>query len=171
MNRILTLVTVCALALPAQLLSQTTTVILVRHAEQDYASDDRDPILSAAGEARAEELVRVLREVKIDAIYSTPLHRTRDTAKPVAQLLGLEVTETPVQRPFGEYMADLIRERHAGETVLVVSHSNTVPAIINALGGGPLDDLNHDEYDDLFVVTLSAEGTTVTRLKYGIPTP
>ena len=87
MNRILTLVTVCALVLPAQLLSQTTTVILVRHAEQDYASDDRDPILSAAGEARAEELVRVLREVKIDAIYSTPLHRTRETAKPVAQLL------------------------------------------------------------------------------------
>lgn len=171
MNRILTLVTVCALVLPAQLLSQTTTVILVRHAEQDYASDDRDPILSAAGEARAEELVRVLREVKIDAIYSTPLHRTRDTAKPVAQLLGLEVTETPVQRPFGEYMADLIRERHAGQTVLVVSHSNTVPAIINALGGGPLDDLNHDGYDDLFVVTISAEGTTVTRLKYGIPTP
>ena len=31
---------------------QTTTVILVRHAEQDYDSDERDPILSAAGEAR-----------------------------------------------------------------------------------------------------------------------
>jgi broad specificity phosphatase PhoE len=68
-------------------------------------------------------------------------------------------------------MAGLIRERHAGETVLVVSHSNTVPAIINALGGGPLEDLNQDEYDDLFVVTLTGEVTTVTRLKYGALTP
>lgn len=167
---LLLLLAVIALPVPLQAM-QTTTVIIVRHAEQDYDSDERDPILSAAGEARAEELVRVLSEVEIHAIYSTPLHRTRDTAKPVAQRLGLEVTETPVQRPFGEYMADLIRERHAGETVLVVSHSNTVPAIINALGGGPLEDLNLDEYDDLFVVSLSGGQTTVTRLKYGMPTP
>ena len=150
---------------------QTTTVILVRHAEQDYESDERDPILSAAGEVRAQELERVLREVGIDAIYSTPLHRTRDTATPIARRLGLEVTETPVRQEFTQWMADLVLERHPGETVLVVSHSNTVLGIVNALGGGPFEDLNRDEFDDLFVVTIADGETTVTRLKYGVPTP
>ena len=68
-------------------------------------------------------------------------------------------------------MADLVLEQHAGETVLIVSHSNTVPGIVNALGGGPFEDLNHDEYDDLFVVTIAGGETTVARLKYGGETP
>ena len=170
--RLALLLTAAMLAVPAQLHAlQTTTVIVVRHAEQDYDSDERDPILSAAGKARAQELVRVLRDVEIDVIYSTPLHRTRDTATPIAQRLGLDVTETPVRQEFTEWMADLVLEQHAGETVLIVSHSNTVPGIVNALGGGPFEDLNHDEYDDLFVVTIAGGNTTVARLKYGGETP
>ena len=110
--RLALLLTAAMLAVPAQLQAlQTTTVIVVRHAEQDYDSDERDPILSAAGKARAQELVRVLRDVEIDVIYSTPLHRTRDTATPIAHRLGLDVTETPVRQEFTQWMADLRRTR------------------------------------------------------------
>ncbi|MFQ5704239.1 MAG: phosphoglycerate mutase family protein [Gemmatimonadales bacterium] len=151
---------------------QATTVILVRHAEKESTAGERDPVLSAAGKARARELARVLAQTKISTIYSTPFHRTMNTAQPIAELLGLEVTTTPVSGTLVQDMARLLREDHAGETVLVVSHSNTVPAIMNALGAGPYEQLGEDEYDDLFVVTLSADGSaSAVQLKYGKETP
>ncbi len=157
------------LASPA--IAQTTTVILVRHAEAVQADpNDRNPELAAEGKVRAAELARVLAESGISAVYSTPLHRTRETARPIADALGLAITETDVATGFVEAMAETLRG-HGGETVLVVSHSNTVPAIINALGGGPFEQLGHDEYDDLFVVTLTPAGVSTVRLKYGGPTP
>ena len=64
-------------------------------------------------------------------------------------------------------MAGKLRADHRGETVLVVSHSNTVPAIINALGGGPFEQLPHTEYDALFVVTIRGVETRVLRMQYG----
>ncbi len=71
-----------------------------------------------------------------------------------------------------EDLAATLRADHGGQTVLVVGHSNTVPPLVNALGAGPYENLTDDEYDDLFVVTLAADGSTAAvRLRYGKPTP
>ena len=160
---------------PMPLLSQAPlpiTVILVRHAEKAGVPSDRDPELSYAGRVRALTLAHVLGEMSIDVIYSTPFKRTSNTARPIAEALGLEVTVTPIGGDFAAGMAATLREHRPGEVVLVVSHSNTVPAIINALGAGPLEQLGEDEYDDLFVVTLNGNGTAhAVRLRYGVPTP
>jgi broad specificity phosphatase PhoE len=145
-----------------------TTIILVRHAEKGGAPQDRDPELSEAGHQRALELARVLGDVGISAIYSTPYLRTRHTAEPLARRIGLEVTITPLTQAYVTELADMLRQRHAGETVLVVGHSNTVPRTINALGAGPLEDLGEGEYDWLFVVTLTGDGhASLSRLHYG----
>lgn len=150
--------------------ARQTTIILVRHAEQ-VEGDDRDPSLSEVGRERAQALVHVLEGVELDAIHSTPLKRTLETAGPVAERFGLNVITT---EPTATFVADMARKltgEHVGQTVLVVSHSNTVPAIINELGGGPLEDLNHTEYDALFVVSIRpGEATRVLRLQYGVPT-
>ena len=47
-----------------------TTFILTRHAEK---GDDgtKDPDLTQAGNERAQSLVRLLKNTKVDAIYST----------------------------------------------------------------------------------------------------
>ena len=151
---------------------ETTTIILVRHAETSGEPGSRDPELSAAGQDRARELLRVLGEAKITAVYSTPLHRTLGTARPTAERLGLEIKTLAPTRTLVEDLAKVLREDHAGETVLVVNHSNTVPAIVNALGAGPYEQLGENEYDDQFVVTLAADGTASSvRLKYGRETP
>ena len=151
---------------------QTTTVILVRHAETAAVTGEgRDPELAAAGSERAAELIHVLGEVDISAVYSTPFKRTRNTAQPIADHLGVEVQVIEPTATFVADMAKILRTDHEGEVVLVVSHSNTVPAIIDALGGGPYEQLGHDEYDDLFVVTISDGRTTVLRLRYGGETP
>src|SRR5436190_16889706 len=69
--------------------TQITTVILLRHAEKGVESDDPD--LNPAGKKRAESLVELLKKTKIDAIYSTPYKRTRNTVLPMAEARGLTV--------------------------------------------------------------------------------
>jgi broad specificity phosphatase PhoE len=63
-------------------------IILVRHAEKACALAD-DPPLSLAGEKRAEDLAVVLAGAKVRHIITTDFRRTNDTAKPLAQTLGL----------------------------------------------------------------------------------
>ena len=149
-----------------------TTVILVRHAEKGGDPSDRDPELSDAGRERARTLAHVLGELDIDAIYSTPFLRTRHTAQPIAEQLGIEITVTPPTRTMVDDIAATIRRDHPGDLVLVVGHSNTIPGVVNALGAGPFENLTEEEYDDMFVVTLVADGTaTAVRLRYGRETP
>ena len=153
----------------AQSDNTTTTVILVRHAEKQGTGDD--PSLTAAGRERAQALVHVLGEVEIAAIYSTPYARTRETAQPLAVALGLEVTERPAQN-YGPDMAEWIGANHAGDIVVAVSHSNTVPALIETLGASPVPTIEDNEYDDLYVVTIDAGGNErILALRYGKETP
>ena len=132
-----------------------TTVFLVRHAEK---TDGRDPALSAPGVERARELARITADAGIAAIYSTQFTRTRQTAQAVAERLGLSVIEVAVGgdsiETHARELADRILEEHAGQRVLVVGHSNTVPEVIQALGVSPEPRLTEKDYDDLFVVTV-----------------
>ena len=63
-----------------------------------------------------------------------------------------------------------ILSNHAGQTVLVIGHSDTVPDIINRLGAGSPPVIDDSEFDNLFVVKVFSQvGASVTRLKYGNP--
>jgi hypothetical protein len=55
--------------------------------------------------------------------------------------------------------------------VLVVGHSNTVPAIVNALGGPKLPELCDASYATIFLLTPAANGLPVqlVRASYGAP--
>ena len=69
-------------------------------------------------------------------------------------------------------MAEIVRTRHVGETVVIVSHSNTVPAIIGELGVSPVPVIEYDEYDDLYVVIIEPSGEVqLLPLRYGRETP
>src|SRR5205809_7384909 len=69
-----------------------TTVILVRHAEKNIEPNNPDPDLSPAGQARAQELVRMLGAAGVNAIYATNFKRTQQTVKPLADKLGVPAT-------------------------------------------------------------------------------
>ncbi|MFN8667711.1 MAG: phosphoglycerate mutase family protein [Gemmatimonadaceae bacterium] len=148
-----------------------TVVLVVRHAEK--AGPSGDVPLSAAGEARAQALVAIGREAGVSAIITTQFQRTRQTAAPLATALGITPEVIDVKGGVAEHVqgiATAITSRFAGRTVLVVGHSNTVPAIVGALGGPKLPDLCDDMYDDLFTVVVSAEGKArLVHAKYGTP--
>lgn len=132
--------------------AKVTTFILVRHAEK---ADDgtSDPGLTAGGQSRAQKLAAMLAPAGVDAVFSTPYQRTRATVAPLAEMARLEVQEYDPQDQ--DFASGLLGD-HAGETLLIVGHSNTIPGMVNALTGtstyGNLDDM---EYDKLFIVHVS----------------
>ena len=63
---------------------ETTTFILVRHAEK--ASDGTsDPALTKAGAARANNILSLFQKTEITAIYSSNYKRTKMTVAPLAE--------------------------------------------------------------------------------------
>ena len=153
-----------------------TTVILVRHAEKQTGNMlDQDPDLTPAGYRRAADLYRVLKGRHVDAIITTQLERTRETAQPTADSLHL----IPVQVHVGRHpqenadsVARLIRTRYAGKTVLVVGHTTTVNRVIAALGGPRLGDLCESAYSGLFTLVIPVNGTPrLEHTHYGATDP
>jgi 2,3-bisphosphoglycerate-dependent phosphoglycerate mutase len=153
-------------------LQATTTVIFVRHAEKALLPEG-DPSLSAAGQQRAAELARQLVDADvvagIDAIYSTSYRRTEETVQPVAEALNLPITSYDASNT--ETIVDEIVRAHKGKIVLVVGHSNTVPAMIGAMGASKkVPEIDEYEYDNIYVVSIPWFGKTKTiRLRYGAP--
>src|SRR5258708_30117586 len=129
-----------------------TTVILVRHAEKIVDPNNADPDLSPAGQARAQELVRMFGDAGINAIYATQYKRTQQTVKPLADKLGL-----PVNQINSKNTADLlaqIRAQNSGQVVFIAGHNNTAPEIIAALGGPTFPPIPETEFDNLYVATV-----------------
>jgi broad specificity phosphatase PhoE len=154
--------------------AQPATVILVRHAERATAPA-ADPTLTDAGTQRAVDLATTLAAARVTTIITTHLQRTRLTAKPLADSSKV----TPIMVRAGgptqahvDSVATVVRSRPAGEVVLVVGHSNTIPAIVGALGGPKLADLCDTEYATLFILEFASSGPPrLIRAKYGAADP
>lgn len=154
---------------------KVTTVFLVRHAEKGV-NPPEDPPLTEAGGARSQALARILAKAGIKAIYTSQFHRTRLTAEPLAKLLGVASTTMPLKMSVSnprevsqESIKEMVEKIHqrAGESALIVGHSNSVPEVIKALGGDVVPRIDEKEFDDFFVVTIHAKGKAkVTHLKY-----
>ena len=119
---------------------------LVRHAEKVLQGDD--PMLSPAGKLRAEALSSLLADAGIERIHSTDFNRTRHTVEPLAQRLGLAVELYDPSRP-DDLLTNL---QKTGGRQLIVGHSNTVPDLVQRLGGngGTVID-EAGEYDRLYL--------------------
>ncbi len=144
--------------------STTTTFVLIRHAEKVITPPSNDPELSAEGLKRAEKLAAMLQATPFAAVYSTPFKRTINTAKPLAQAQGLTIQhyDTKANAAF----LDSLLQKHAGATVLVVGHSNTIPQLLNALiGREQYQSFSDTDYDNIFLVSLTKRGNaSVSRL-------
>jgi broad specificity phosphatase PhoE len=163
MKSILSAILLLALAAPA---AAQQVIYVVRHAERaDTAGGGTammatDPDLSAAGKARAESLAAMLKDAKIGAIYTTQYKRTKQTAEPLAKALGLTPSEVDARD-----VAVTIEKLKSGENALIVGHSNSVGAIIKALGVAEPVALSDDDYDNLFIV-VRGEKPTLVRLHF-----
>lgn len=171
--RLSLLVSFCSLLAPHVLPAQPSTVILVRHAEKG-TTPANDPDLTPVGMQRALDLAAVLSDARVGSVVTTHLQRTQLTAAPLVKAAGL----TPIVVRAGgggshaDSVAAQVRRRPAGEVVLVVGHSNTIPAIIVALGGPKLPDLCDAQHSMLFVLELGGPGSPrLIKSRYGAADP
>jgi probable phosphomutase (TIGR03848 family) len=163
-----------------------TVVLLVRHGQTPTTGKllpgrAPGPHLSEVGQGQAEAVGRRLAaqpKLKVDAIYASPLERTKETAGFIAKALGLKVqpdkglleadigewtgqelkvvAKTPEWKnvhsypsgfrfPGGESFVEMqtrtvsalerLRKAHPGQTIVAVSHADTIKAAVaHALG-------------------------------------
>lgn len=147
------------------------TLILVRHAEKEIVPpENKDPDLSTAGVARAQELARMFGATSISGIYATQYKRTQQTVKPLAEKLSVPVTKVEAKKT--DELVKQIRFRKAGEVIFIAGHNNTVPEIIAAFGGPQLPIIPESEYDNLFILIVNSDGTAkLITMKYGSSIP
>lgn len=168
--RFLALAALLPLSAVAQ--SAPTVIIIARHAEKG-ATPANDPPLTDAGVVRAKALAAAVAAAKVQAVITTQLVRTRETGRPAAEAAGLTMETVPTggaTEVHAKAVADAAR-KHAGKTVLVVGHSNTVMRIVEALGGPKLPDLCDSQYSGLFTVILDGASTRFVNSTFGAPSP
>ena len=135
--------------------SAQKAVFIVRHAERQ--DDSADTPLSAEGKARAERLAAVLKDAGVTAIFATQWQRTQQTVAPLAAALTLDVGQVPSKDI--DALVATVRARHANGIVVVAAHSDSAPKIVAAFGAVNDIAIEHDEYDNLFVVVPGAGAT------------
>ncbi|MGC4083022.1 MAG: histidine phosphatase family protein [Vicinamibacterales bacterium] len=164
-----------------------TTFLLIRHGLTDAVGQvmtghDAGVHLNATGRDQAADLPLRLGSAHIDAIYASPLERTRETAQPIADARGLAVQIDPrfievdfggwtkrrfadmsgdphwqiynayrgvTRPPDGEGLIDVqarvvdalldLAHTHPGQTVAIVSHADTIRAVLLYFLGMPID--------------------------------
>jgi phosphohistidine phosphatase SixA len=173
MTRRLVLLFFCLVAATANAAAQspTTVVILVRHAEKAQ-TPIQDPPLTEAGVVRSYALATALLHTDLQAIIATELTRTQQTAHPTAEAHGIavETVRTGGGEAHAKAVAAAVRA-HAGQTVLVVGHTNTIPEIIAELGGPKLPDICDSQYSGFYTLILRGKKAELSISSYGAPSP
>lgn len=142
-----------------------TTFILSRHAETTGIGTD--PSLSIAGQERATELARVLKNTKIQAVFSTNYNRTKETSSKIAANNALS---TQIYDPANlDALVNTVLNQYHSQVIYIAGHSNTTNVLLNMLIGKNLyGTIPDSEYDNLYIVNVSSKGQAkVLHLKYG----
>lgn len=147
-----------AILAPGAALAEPSAIYLVRHGEK--ASVGQDPELTPQGQARAQAIATILSRAGITSVFSTPTRRTRQTAQPLAQRIGIEVQLYDPRAP----KALVEKVKALSGPVLVVGHSNTLPELVRLFGGTPGADIAETEYDRLYQLTPAPGGSVNTVL-------
>jgi len=143
--------------------------LLIRHADIDGPALN-DPSLRGRGNARAEEFARVVsifatnaRRLKV--IYASEAKRTQETVQPLSIATGIPITV--VKAKCTDTLADRILSE-ADAIVVIAGHSNTIPPLIQALGGPLGLTIREREFDRLFALGFAGSSETqCVEMRYG----
>jgi len=141
-------------------------LFFVRHAEKMQTPGERDPVLTEAGQRRAEALAELLRDVPLQAVFATAYQRTRLTAAPTAKQKNLPVQEYDA-RESAAFVQQWLQSGQSGP-ILIVGHSNTLPEMLRAAGVAESSNkFDESLYGDLYKVKIQAGSSTVEKARFG----
>jgi broad specificity phosphatase PhoE len=128
-------------------------IFVMRHLHK--ALGPQDPGLTPQGQACAQQLARFLGNQDIRAVYASTTRRAQETAAPLAAARSLTAqTYAPA-----DTAGVAARARAETGSVLIVGHSNTVPEIVERLGGTRPAPIEDSRYADVWRVTKSNGAT------------
>ncbi|MDX1447819.1 MAG: NUDIX hydrolase [Acidimicrobiia bacterium] len=153
------------------------TVWLVRHAaagdRDSWNDDDRMRPLTRKGRKQAVRIADALFPHHVDAIFSSPYDRCRQTVEPLAERCGLPVEDS-------DHLAEGARDSATvewirglgGKHVVACSHGDVIPAVIRRLEASGVPLYSPTGVFDVkkgSIWTLALEGDRVTAATYTPP--
>jgi hypothetical protein len=122
---------------------ENATVLVIRHAEKPASGRE----LSAAGLERAKAYVAYFEKLQLEGKAATPdcivagadseaSTRPRQTVEPLAQALHLKIHDKHKTKDV-QALADYLREKPRGKTILVSWRHAEIPGLLAALGANP----------------------------------
>jgi broad specificity phosphatase PhoE len=153
-----------AMLAPCAALADPSIIYLVRHGEKETAAG-KDPELTAAGRARAQNIATMLQKAGIGNVFSSATTRTRQTAQPLADRAGLAVQTYDAAAP--RALVDKVKALNGA--VLVVGHSDTLSELVRLFGGAPGAEIADNEYDRLYQLIAGPGGAVTTVLLTSLP--
>jgi len=141
-------------------------IYLVRHAEK---LPGNDPLLTSDGNKRAGDLMRTLKQKHIKRIYVTEFRRTQNTADSLRIQMGIDTVHYLADTTSNDLVNKLKVNKDVNQAILIIGHSNTLPAIIRKLGvtDYPLDEIPSNEFDNLFLLENKKGKPILTIVKFG----
>jgi phosphohistidine phosphatase SixA len=141
-------------------------IVLLRHADPLPNPDNG---LSQNGITRAKLLASMLASSGVTQAYCSDALRTAQTLEPLKSKLGAALTITELggdAEAHSKAVALAVKALPAETTVVIVSHSNTVPKIIEKLGGGAVAPIGPTQFDKLFILSLPDASAGPLLLRY-----
>ncbi len=154
--------------------SAKTNLYFVRHAEKEAGND---PALTENGKKRAGDLMRTLKDKKVQRIYVTQFKRTQITADSMRLQLGIDTVHYNADENGIDLFNKIAAHGDFNKTILIIGHSNTVPDYIKKAGliNYPQANITDTEFDNLYKVyyrrpfLFSSYKAKVKLGKYGAP--
>jgi broad specificity phosphatase PhoE len=111
-----------------------STLLFIRHAETDMAGKfcgHSDPPVNERGHRQIRELLKVLEDESIDAVYASDLSRAQTTANAIASVFGCSVLPVPALREidFGEWEGLTWEEIESRDAVYARKWSSAFPEL------------------------------------------
>lgn len=135
------------------------TVYVVRNAETASAAADA---LSPAGQKRAQCLAETLKDSGINKIFVSDVKATQQTAEPLANALKIKASVVPA-RDSSTLARNVLYSAGTGD-ILLVGDRNTLQVTISRLQGGTPKPIAENEYDRMFVLTITDGGGAQTAM-------
>ncbi|MFT3680028.1 MAG: phosphoglycerate mutase family protein [Ferruginibacter sp.] len=146
--------------------SKGTTIYIVRHAEK---LSGKDPLLTEAGNTRAGDLMRTLKDKKVDRIYVTEYKRTQNTADSLRIQLDIDTVQINADTTCSSLFTAISSKNDWSKKILIVTHSNIIPKIIYKLGitSFPQENIPDTEFDNLYIISIKNKKPVLGHVKYG----
>ena len=152
------------------------TFYVVRHAKagnrSDWTGDDRKRPLSKKGFKQAEDLVGLLKDAPVSAIFASPYRRCVQTVEPLAKALRLPITQMdPLAEGHGLNGLDVFLTDQKLDHAVLSTHGDIVWELVEDLVRREVPEAGDGGYEkgSTWIIQVDREGVP-ERARY-LPAP